>query len=172
MTECEICNWALLKLGQRPIAKLYEGSIKAKYCKLLLPPIHRSLLRSFAWGFATKSSFLSSLVSEDQGRVRYPLPKKCLKVLKIDRDGILDGDCIVVRTQPSDPLTIKYIEEVSLADCDPLYQETLSLKLASELCPTLVADEQLRAYLKAESDRVLKTAIEMDGIELSEDREY
>ncbi|KQC48730.1 hypothetical protein AP064_05060 [Candidatus Liberibacter solanacearum] len=172
MTECEICNWALLKLGQRPIANLDEGSIKAKYCKFLLSPIHRSLLRSFAWGFATKSSFLSSLVSEDQGRIRYPLPKKCLKVLKIDRDGILDGDCIVVRTQPSDPLTIKYIEEVSLADCDPLYQETLSLKLASELCPTLTADSQLTLRLKGESEELKKSAIDMDGIEIVEEREY
>ncbi|KJZ81495.1 Phage protein [Candidatus Liberibacter solanacearum] len=172
MTECELCNWALLKLGQRLIEELDEGSIKAEYCRLLLPPIHRGLLRSFAWSFATKSSLLSALASTGGGEVRYGLPKKCLKVLKIDRDGTLEGDCIVVKTQSSSPLTIKYIEEVLLEDCDPLYQEALSLKLASELCPVLISDDQLRSYLKGESDRVLAIATDLDGIEVPESREY
>ncbi|KJZ81588.1 hypothetical protein DJ66_0310 [Candidatus Liberibacter solanacearum] len=172
MTECELCNWALLKLGQRLIEELDEGSIKAEYCRLLLPPIHRGLLRSFAWSFATKSSLLSALASTGGGEVRYGLPKKCLKVLKIDRDGTLEGDCIVVKTQSSSPLTIKYIEEVLLEDCDPLYQEALSLKLASELCPTLTADSQLTLRLKGESEELKKSAIDMDGIEIVEEREY
>ncbi|ONI60201.1 hypothetical protein [Candidatus Liberibacter solanacearum] len=172
MTECEICNWALLKLGQRPIERMDDGSIKADYCKLFLLPIHRGLLRSFAWSFATRSADLSPLASGDKGLVHYGLPKKCLKVLKIGCDGELLGDCIVIKGRSSSSLSIKYIEEVSLEDCDPLYQEALACKLASELCPTLTADSQLTLHLKGEFEEVKKGAVDMDGIEVPEEREY
>ncbi|QTP63881.1 hypothetical protein HUT03_02120 [Candidatus Liberibacter africanus] len=172
MTELEVCNWALLKIGLTPLKDFSEGGVKADYCQRLLRPLHQSLLRSFAWSFATKTACLSALDPTVGEEDRYGLPNKCLKVLKIDRVGALEGDCIVVKVRSSRPLAIKYIEEVSLEDCDPLYQEAFALKLASELCPPLISDDQLRSYLKGESDRVLATAIDMDGIEIPEERSY
>ncbi|ONI59077.1 hypothetical protein AYJ09_01445 [Candidatus Liberibacter solanacearum] len=173
MTECEICNWALLKLGQRPLTTLDGRRLppNALLCNTLLKPIHWSLLRSFAWSFATQSALLSPLALGGK-EVRYSLPKKCLKVLKIDRKGELMGDCIVVQAKTSSPLSIKYIEDVSLEDCDPLYQEALACKLASELCPTLTADNQLTLRLKGEFEELKKGAVDMDGIEIPEEREY
>ncbi|CAL9917124.1 Phage protein [Candidatus Liberibacter solanacearum] len=166
MTECEICNWALLKLGQRPLTPLEGKPLppNALLCNRILKPLHRSLLRSFAWSFATRSADLSPLALGGK-EVRYALPKKCLKVLKIGCDGELMGDCIVVKAKTSSPLSIKYIEEVSLEDCDPLYQEALACKLASELCPTLTADSQLTLRLKGEFEELKKGAVDMDGIE-------
>lgn len=172
MTELEICNWALLKLGQRPLANLDEDSFKASLCRLLLAPLHRCLLRSFAWNFATQSACLSPLASKDGKGSRYPLPKRCLKVLKVEEGGELKGDCIVSKERSSNPLMIEYINEVSLEDCDPLYQEAVACKIAGELCPTLIADNQLTLRLKAEFEEAKKTAIDMDGIEITEQREY
>lgn len=161
MTDLEICNWALLKLGQCPIEALAEKGIKAEYSRFLLSPIHRSLLRCYNWNFATRTDSLSS---------PYVLPQGCLKVLKIDREGFLMGNCII--SSGNAPLDIKYINQVDISDCDPLYHEALAFKLASELCSPLVSDEQLRVYLKSESDRVLDMAKSMDSIEMPVDRSY
>ncbi|AHA28022.1 hypothetical protein [Candidatus Liberibacter americanus] len=172
MNNLEVCNWALLKLGQCPINSLEEEGIKAKYCKLLLHPIHRSLLRSFAWNFAKYSDVLSQSPSTKIDEIRYALPEKCLKVIKSSIKVELNEGYLVPKDKTTTQLIVEYVKEVPIFQCDALYQEALTLKLASELCPTILPDEQLPRYLKAESEKVLKTAIEMDAIEMSDDREY
>ncbi len=172
MTELEICNWALLKLGQRPLENGNERSLKADYCRLLLPPIHKGLLRSFSWSFATQSMDLSPLDFTYNGELTYRIPLKCLKVLNTSEKTQLRGRYIVACGETPRPLSLKYIGEVPLSDCGPLYQEAFALKLAGELCPHLISDDQLRSYLKGESERVLAVAMDMDGVEIPEDRDY
>ncbi|QOI69852.1 adaptor protein [Liberibacter phage P-PA19-1] len=172
MTELEICNWALLKLGLRLIESLDEEDIRANYCKLLIYPLHQCLLRVFRWSFATKSIDLSPALT-NTGELIYYLPKRCLRVLRMREGAHIRGNYIVVHDKTPSLLSIKFIEDVPLSVCDPLYCEALACKLASELCSNLVFDSQLRGFLLGSYDKALAVAVDMEGIEsIERDEEY
>ncbi|MBY7649915.1 MAG: hypothetical protein C4617_05495 [Candidatus Liberibacter europaeus] len=153
MTDLEVCNWALLKLGDNapPLTSLKDEKVtlNAGLCNLLLTLIHRSFLRTFIWNFAVRSVCLAPLSQKDETHYKL-LPKKYLKVKTMGTEGELRGDCIVVNSKSSSSFAIQYIEEVALSDCDPIYQEAITCKLASELCPVLTTDSQLTLRLKKE----------------------
>lgn len=97
MNELDVCNWALCKLGQRPLERLEDSSSKAQLCRLLFLPLHRGLLRSFAWSFATGYKSLSRdlELSERKGFYHYPLPSGYIQILSIPDGYTLEGNVVL-----------------------------------------------------------------------------
>lgn len=168
--DLDLCNWALLKLGQPPIGDLADSSTRAGFCRTLLKPLHLSQLCLYCWSFARQQKVYTPSESRQS---RYALPDDCLKILSVsdkvrcDASGLIDE-----REQPVDSFKLIFIKEVEIDRCSPLYQEALVSRLGCELCTALVADEQLKSSLKAEHEWFLAKAIDMDGIEVLELQEY
>lgn len=59
LTELEICNLALSRIGQREIADLNEVSAEAVACKRHYSIARDSLLRSYWWNFAKSDATLT-----------------------------------------------------------------------------------------------------------------
>lgn len=150
MTELEVCNWALVKLGEPPITSLKEGgSTHASHCKALLQPLHLSLLRRFEWSFAVSSTVLTPLTEASEGRWVYPLPKNCLRIL-IPTNPVVEGRFLTFDEKKALPFT--FIRAVPIPESDSLYCEALACKLAVELCMRVREAEGLKAFCIREFD--------------------
>ncbi|ALK07712.2 hypothetical protein CD16_05415 [Candidatus Liberibacter asiaticus] len=144
MTELEICNWALRKIGEEPVETLEDNSSRALSCKAQLQPLHSSLLRRFDWSFATFCYYLSPLEQEDDGQWIYPLPRDCLRILK-PQNPLLRG--LMLYSSMEEFLVLTFIKKVKIEDCDPLYCEVLACKLALEVCVQARENEGLKNSL-------------------------
>lgn len=171
MTDLEICNWALCKLGESPLDSLDDtGHAHALRCKAQLRPLHLSLLRLFDWNFATFTDVLSPLQRGVNHQWLYPLPHLCVRVLNPRTPKFAEGNCIVLPDRRS--LTISYIKEVSFAVADPLYCEALACKLAVEMCVRVREAEGLKAFLVQEFDLAWRNAIREANKELQGEAKY
>ncbi|MBY7649987.1 MAG: hypothetical protein C4617_05865 [Candidatus Liberibacter europaeus] len=168
MKDIDIVNWALLKLAQRPIA---ENEQRYEKYKSIIPALHQSMLRSFIWGFAKRVTSISPLYLKRCDITRFALPKKCLRVLEVNLSGEIRGGGFEAQGEIEQNLNIKYLKSVPLEDCDPLYKEAFAFKLASELCPLLVGDNQLRAYLADCHKNLMADAVDKEAIEIVDVRE-
>ncbi len=63
-SEIEICNLALLRLGQREINSLNESSNEASFCKRLYERVRVTVLTDHPWRFACKVQALSLIDAE------------------------------------------------------------------------------------------------------------
>lgn len=91
ISDVEICNLALSKIGQSTINTLSEASVEAEMCALYYPNVRDNLLRSFPWNFCNKSVQLgeaaTSIPENDFWEYLYVYPSDCLKIYKIFEDG-------------------------------------------------------------------------------------
>lgn len=170
MTDLEVCNWALAKLGEVALESLDDPNHShALRCKALLHPLHQSLLRQYEWSFATVTEYLSPLSQEEAGQWIYPLPRLCLRVVKpqnLNRRGM------TVYSSIKEALSITYIKEVKISDCDPLYCEVLACKLAFELCVRIREAEGLKSSLSRDFENALDKAVLASSKEYPGEQEY
>ena len=118
ISDVEICNLALSKIGQSTINSLTEASVEAEACALYYPNVRDALLRSYPWNFCSKSVSLGE-TSEDIPensfwKYLYVHPSDCLRVQKIFEKGCYALDV------PNDYEIISY-QSVKYICCD-IYQ--------------------------------------------------
>lgn len=157
ISNVQIANAALLKLGQKPITAFDETGKGALLANNTYE-IHRdALLRAIPWRFAiARTSLAASTTAPGWEFPNYfPLPSDpyCLRVLTIenlsDTDWREEGRKIA--TSAEAPLNIKYIRRVTDPnEFDSLFVETLIAKLQWEWCENLTKDAQLRADMLKE----------------------
>ena len=97
MTEIDICNLALVKVGANPIGSFADGTRQARDCSLWYPAARDALLRSHPWSWARNQLVLpiGSFVplnlafkpnpwfqSEIIFTGSYPLPADCIRVYR------------------------------------------------------------------------------------------
>ena len=58
-SSTEICNQALILLGQEPIITLDDSTKQSRLCKRLYQPVLEALLRAYPWTFAIKRKILA-----------------------------------------------------------------------------------------------------------------
>lgn len=162
VTEVEICNSALAKVGAARILTLDDDSEEARLCKTLFYRLRDKLLRSHPWRFATRRVALGPLVTAPiyEFQNAFQLPNDCLRVLAIDGNDSEEwkeesGQLLC----NLDSVNIKYIwKNEDTSSYDSNFVEVLAFDLAVELCMPLAQNATLRATLVDERKLALREA--------------
>lgn len=87
MTQTEICNLALAKIGSYTVSSIDEASNEARQLKRVWDNTRRMLLRDYDWNFATFEATLSQLDGQEAFNYdyAYALPSDYLRAIKFDR---------------------------------------------------------------------------------------
>ena len=168
-TALDICNLALSRLGESPIAALDpNGSLPARLCYMHYHPVRREVLCAHRWSFATVLTTLTSSeepVGDDTHQLRHSLPPDCLRVLGVNsRSWTLRGRAVYTPSPSIRVLYIADVEDTSLFE--PLFIEALVLRLAWKLCIPLINSTTARQALGEEYQRVaLPTAAHFNAVQ-------
>ncbi|MGN0820507.1 MAG: hypothetical protein ACI4OX_01810 [Akkermansia sp.] len=155
VTALDVCNLALSKLGEPPIAGIDpNGSLAARLCHLHYHPTRREVLCAHRWSFAVRSCRLSAGEEADGlHSVGHPLPVDCLRVLEVNSScWALRGRCIYC---PSSVIRVRYIaDEEDTSVWDPPFVEALATLMAARLCIPLTSSTTARKALTEEYHRL------------------
>lgn len=156
MTDVQICNLALARLGDARITSLADATAQAQYCSLFYAQTLEELQTEFDWQFCRK---LASLTADPTAPAfgyarRFAVPSDFLRLIRlngIDEDEnfskweIVDG---FIHTDLAAPAQIEYIAHVTDAGKFPaVFIEILSAKLAVNLALPLTASKDLFAQM-------------------------
>jgi hypothetical protein len=152
MTDIQICNLALARLGDSRITALTDATAQAQYCSLFYAQTLEELQTEFDWQFCRK---LASLTADATAPAfgyarRFAVPSDFLRLIRlngIDEDEnfskweIVDG---FIHTDLAAPAQIEYIASVTDAAKFPaVFVEILSAKLAANLAMPLTGSKEL-----------------------------
>lgn len=168
LTETDICNSALAKVGAERITSLSDENERARLCKEQYPKVRDALLASHPWNFAIERKALA--VSPDEPvygfTYKFQLPADCFRVLEVwsnEEDWQREGDYIV--TDSAD-ISIKYIKKIeSTAKYSATFAEALAAKLAADICYSLVQSTTLKQALIDEAKMAVREARSYDAQE-------
>ena len=156
MTDIQICNLALARLGDARIAALSDATAQAQYCSLFYAQTLEELQTEFDWQFCRK---LASLTADATPPAfgyarRFAAPSDFLRLIRlngIDEDEnfskweIVDG---FIHTDLAAPAQIEYIAHVTDEDKFPaVFVEIFSAKLAANLALPLTGSKELFAQM-------------------------
>jgi hypothetical protein len=171
MADIDICNLALIRLGQEPITSLTEGTNQAQACNLLYPSTRDKVLSWTLWPFATTRQQLSRLTATPASDYAYfyamptiPYPLRIVDIdtasLAYQREIWIDPtnpfNQIPVLLTDATAVIVKYIARTSEGVWSPLFVDTLSLWLALDLAPAVTGKQSLRDTLQKELDLQLR----------------
>lgn len=167
-SETEICNRALIKLGDKTIILIGEDSKRGRACGVLYAPTRDYVLRSHPWNFALKRVQLARNVADPvyDYAYSYKLPSDCLRVIIPNREhweyGIEGRD--LVTDYPD--AWLKYIRRVTdVNQFDVTFTESLACKLAAELAVLLTDDNARHVDMVQLYDKSITLAKGVDAME-------
>ncbi|MES9996415.1 hypothetical protein [Desulfovibrio aminophilus] len=159
----EICNNALLDLGEETIMSLSDDSKPARLCNQRWPGVRDAVLRAHPWNCCTAQAVLAADAAPPAWRrsFAYPLPPDCLRLVRVaGPDGRLLEDWEVqgraLSCDSPAPLLVDYVRrETDPAAFDALLSETLSARLSAVLAYPLTASTSLaQALWKVYEDKL------------------
>lgn len=158
MTEVEIVNKALLKLGQEIISSFEEKNERAKIANEIFENQRDILLAGHRWAFAVKRVAINEeeTAPDFEWSKKYALPTDFLRLTEIynadfrETDNYeIEGEYILCNYES--PLKIKYIARIEKAEAfAPYFCEALACKLAFEFCERLKQDPSRKQTLMQE----------------------
>ena len=170
MTETEICNMALGRLGAKRIsdfADTNEANLQSVQCRLHYVQTRDALLRSHWWRFARYRVQLSENTTAPTFEFdnAFDLPSDFLRLWikpfednnwglnNTDRTFSIEGKQLLTN---EDSVYLRYIRRVTdPAEFDPLFIEVLVLKLAIKMVMPLSQDKELYSTIYQEMRDVL-----------------
>lgn len=168
ISEVNICNMALTRIGQNRIMSLTQTGTLAELCKLYYEPTLNELLSAYEWPFAISRSQLSASAEENLTvfDYRYQLPLNYLRVLtmlssedysEITDDWEIEGDKLLSDVTPA---YIKYIKMITNPTKLPQsFIEALYLRIASKIVVKITQDQSLMAALFQEYMAAMQAAM-------------
>ena len=147
----EICNNALLDLGEDAIMSLGDDSKAAGLCNHRWPAVRDAVLRAHPWNCATAQAELAAGVLSPLWKwaFKYVLPTDFLRIMAVtgpDSGEVRDWEIqsgIILCDEPA-PLYIAYVRrETDPKKYDALLSETLSARLAATLAYPLSGSTSL-----------------------------
>jgi len=147
----EICNNALLDLGEDAIMSLGDESKAAALCNHRWPGVRDAVLRAHPWNCATAQAELAAAAASPLWRweFRYTLPVDFLRIVHmVGTDGSLVRDWEIqggsVLCNEAAPLFITHVRrETDPRKYDALLAETLAARLAATLAYPLTGSASL-----------------------------
>lgn len=87
-SKVQICNMALVQLGQATITALTDNTANAKRCNELYDLVRKIVLEAHPWNGCVKMVALSQVVETPVYKWTYvhQLPTNCIRVLETDQD--------------------------------------------------------------------------------------
>ncbi len=172
-SKVEICNRALQKLGAKRIVSLDDDSVTARACNVAFEPVKLAELRDHSWSFAIKRQSLpADSPAPDFGpQNSFTLPTDFLRLVPPDPQYNMDNlDWVIegrkIFTNDSAPLLIRFVSDVTDPNLmDALFRESLSSRLALELCEQLTQSNTKKADIKAEYKENISEARRTNAIE-------
>ena len=158
-SDVEICNQALIAIGQSQISSLQDRTNAARLCARLYPARRDELLRMYDWNFARFIAQLPALADAPVfGYARaFALPADCLAMRGTDQDedGAITSAWEVqgrtVVTDLSAPLNITYTRAITeTALFDALFATALGLRIARDLALPLANSVALRSEMASD----------------------
>ena len=160
-SQVDICNLALVRLGQDTIAAMYptEQSTEARLATGLWTPVLRSALRSHPWNFALATAELTPTNDTPPDfTYEYQLPTDCVRALRLVNATygtykIRAEDKLVTNQEDA---VLEYVAMVTdTTKFDDQFIEALSYRLAADLSLPLTGNAQMfSAMMKAYSNTV------------------
>jgi hypothetical protein len=151
MTDIQICNLALARLGDSRITALTDATAQAQYCSLFYTQTVEELQAEFDWQFCRKQVNLTSGTAPISGySVQYTLPTDFLRSLRFgnvdsnENFGVWEIIADKIHTNLSAPVALDYIASVTDSTKFPaLFVELLTIKLAGLLAMPLTGSKDL-----------------------------
>lgn len=147
MTQTEIVNIALGRLGESPVQSLDEGSVPARAAKLVYDVARQAALRDHIWSFALKEAGLARYSDGGSSAFAYSyaLPFDCLRPLSVVSGGDYEVAGQILYSN-SESVTLRYIADIKdTALFDSVFTEAFTYKLAADLAMSVKGSPELMA---------------------------
>ena len=178
----EICNRALLAIGESTITALDQGGEEASLCRAHYEPVRDAVLREHPWTFAcSRAELAASTTTPAFGfDYQYPLPSGCLRVLcvydssetELCDSGSWKKEGKNILADAGAPIYIKYVQIVTdPQQFDSLFDEALVARLAATMAEALTKSQNIKEEQWALYARKLAAAQFVDSTESCEDEE-
>jgi hypothetical protein len=134
-SKADICNRALVTLGDVRISTLSEDTPQARRCNVVYEEARQTVLSDHPWNCCTKRARLarSTTAPVYQFAYRYSLPSDCLRVLSVynDPEYQIEGKFLVTDL---DDVYILYVADIDDPNqYIPALREVLSLYIEAKL---------------------------------------
>lgn len=151
MTDIQICNLALARLGDARITALTDATAQAQYCSLFYSQTLEELQSEFDWQFCRKQVNLTSGTAPLTGySLQYALPSDFIRALRLGNIDASEnfGSWEIIgtnlHTNFTSPVALDYIALVTTTTSFPaIFVEALSMKLAAVLAMPLTGSKDL-----------------------------
>ena len=151
MTDVQICNLALARLGDARITTLADATAQAQYCTLFYTQTVAELQAEFDWQFCRKQVSLTSGTTPLGGYTfQYALPAdyiRSFRLANIDESenfGQWEILGAYLQTNFASPVTLDYIANITDTTKFPaIFTELLAVKLAGVLAMPLTGSKDL-----------------------------
>jgi hypothetical protein len=155
MTDIQICNLALARLGDSRITALTDATAQAQFCTLFYTQTVEELQAEFDWQFCRKQVNLTSGTAPLTGySTQYALPADFIRAIRLGNIDASEnfGTWEIVGTNLHTNLTssvaLDYIANITTTTSFPaIFTELLSIKLAAVLAMPLTGSKDLFTQL-------------------------
>lgn len=167
-SEVEICNAALINLGESTITALTEDSKAARLCNQRYAPLRDAVLRDAKWNFSLERVALALLVASPAFGYsnQFQLPSDLLRFLTTDDDlneHKIEGGKLLTDAGAISILYIKRVTDPN--EFDSAFVEALAARIAMDLAIPLVDDKGLLDRMTTLYKEKLGDAKSMDSQE-------
>ena len=149
--EVQICNIALIKVGEKTITALTDDNKAGRLCNAYYSFARDDTLRAHPWNFAVRRQelALSATIPPYEFSNQFALPDECLRVIYADlprgSEWKVEGKFILCDYAT---LIIKFIKRITdTAQFDTLFAEALAARLAYEFAIALSDSRTLQEQL-------------------------
>jgi len=151
VTDVDICNLALARLGGKAITTIGESTVNGELCDRFYQNTYDKTLRSQKWRCAIKRAELGqSTTPLFEWDFAYPLPSDCLRVIRMERqDYVFTVEGRELLTD-QDTGNIVYISRILTGNLDPLCVQAIYINLAIELSHPLTGNPAMSKVLHEE----------------------
>jgi hypothetical protein len=170
MGEVQICNLALMKVGNLSITSLEDATKEGRACKLLYPLVRDELMASHPWNFAmSRADIGAALLATPafQWDYAYTVPGDCLRVWEFygsTAEWVVENGTFL--TNESEEIYIRYIKLITdSSKFSPSFISCLATKLAAELDGKLSDGKKRASFLQELYSRLLPDAYSLNAVE-------
>ena len=174
----DICNSALNALGASTIISLTENSKNARLCNQRYEPVRDAVFRSHPWNCLQKRVELAKDTTAPvfEFSNAYTLPADSLRILKSENSNLSNNEKFRIEGKKlltnEDTIKILYVAKITdTTQYDTSLIETLSAKLAAELCYPITQSSTLMDRMFSIYENKLKEARFNDATEGTADND-
>lgn len=168
LTETDIINYALTKLGERKIGSRTEQNERARVMDLIYDANRDKCLREAPWNFAiTRATIAADAEAPEFGwAAKYTLPNDMLYMLATQYDQRYSIEKGFILSDIENSLKIVYVAKITDASrYDSSFVEMLASRLAWQAATKLTENSSQAADLRAEYMQAKHEARKFDGQE-------